>query len=391
MNKFIRTGFDTPALREASGKDRVSISILHISPTYYSTSSVIGGGERYVEYMFRAIRRQAEESGFFLESHDVVSLDRDARRVVSGEGVTWSILSGKPWEFASIRVPDLRARLAGADLVIVHQALTGFGLFVAAHAKILGKYVVGIDHGGPEHPLMHKSPEATMIFDFFLAYSDFASNTYRSFSVPIKIMKGPVDDEYYTIDEGVPRKQDLVVSVGRVLPHKGFERVITSLPGALRLIIAGSIYDKAYYNYLIGLIAKSKSAIEIRQNLGNSEIRDLLRSASIIVHPSTHYTYEGAYIDKPELLGLVPLEALCCGTPVLVSNAAALAELSSVYGCTSFDTDEELTRLLSRHVDPRTRDRFAPLDIRNSVVSQFGMRQFGKAFLREIAPLGRRR
>jgi glycosyltransferase involved in cell wall biosynthesis len=352
-------------------------SILHISPTYYSEKSVIGGGEKYIAYMSRAINAAAASRQTEIQDSMLAFGQSPALFQLAG-GLSCEVIEGRPWDPYSIDVSELAARISRSDILVVHQCLSAFGLFAASHGRLANKVVVGIDEGGGEHALVNHSPEIGSIFDMFLAYSRFCANSFRDIHGRVEIILGPVDTSYYRPDNTVTREPALVLAVGRILPHKGFDRIIRALPAGLRLVIAGTNYDQEYYSYLIQVAGSSR--VEIREHLTDDEILFLMQRASLFVHASTSVDYRGQYYAKPELLGLAPLEALGAGTPALVSSAGALPELATIAGCLHFADDAELAALLNMHADSAS--LFPPPDvIHNDVEAKYGLRVFGGRFL----------
>lgn len=351
------------------------MKILHISPTHYSTNSIIGGGEKYILYMIRALTEGAKRAGVLIDNTLLAFGDPPCSFTLNGD-INCEILAGVPWDPYSVSLLNLFERLTRADVVIVHQCLTAFGMFVGSHARLAGKVVVGIDEGGGEHPLVSHTSEAGQMFDLFLAYSRFCATSFTDLNVPVKLILGPVDTSYYTPPKINERDPSLVVAVGRLLPHKGFDRIIKSLPKSLRLVIAGTRSNPEYFDYLQSLIQSSSCEINIEERMSDDQVRALMRHASLFVHASTHFDYKGVYYAKPELLGLAPLEALACGTPTLVSTAGSLAELCSVVGCNIFSTDTELAGLLSSHAN-LSFEVPDPKEIHDSVTSLYGISQFG--------------
>lgn len=358
------------------------MKILHVSPTFYSSDSIIGGAEKYLIYLSKALMYQAKSSGVCLDN-SLLAFGSCAGHYIVQENISFELIAGIPWNPYSIHLPDLIEKMNKVDFVIVHQCLSLFGLFIASHARLAGKFVIGMDHGGGEHPLIAHTQEIGYLFDFFLTYSNFGAIAFQDLKIPTKIIRGPVDTTYYTPASVDIRDPQLIVAVGRLLPHKGFERIIKALPSSLRLIIAGTLSNPEYYNYLHSLIQTSPCKIEILENLSDADIRDLLRQASLFVHASTHVDYKGGYYAKPELLGLAPLEALACGTPTLVSTAGSLSELSSIFGCQTFSSDAQLTQYLKLHRDSPLKGGLST-QIHESVNSQYGLSQFGEKLIAEL-------
>ncbi|HYK94601.1 MAG TPA: glycosyltransferase family 4 protein [Candidatus Dormibacteraeota bacterium] len=358
----------------------------HISPTYYSADSVVGGGERYPIYLIRAIERGSALLGLETSNILVAFGKQPGAYPVSGNLIC-DVLPGDPMSLLTIPSIVLRNQLQQVDVVVVHQCLTPFGLFAAGQAKMLGKTVIGFDHGGGEHPLVRFSPEPWGLFDLLVAYSEFGAETFRGATVPSMTIPGPVDTFYYKPNLEIGRDPALVLAVGRILPHKGLERTITSLNHGQRLVLAGSTSDKAYSRFLMRLVHRSGHQVEIVTGLSDDEVRHLMCEASVLVQASTHVDYRGGYYAKPELLGLAPLEALSCGTPALVSTAGALPELAAIQGCRTFGSDTELAEQL----DQIAAGRFVPpraSAIHQDVEARYGLDAYGQTFLRAVLSVG---
>jgi glycosyltransferase involved in cell wall biosynthesis len=188
-----------------------------------------------------------------------------------------------------------------------------------------------------------------------------------------------VDTTYYCPSEGDEREKGLIVAVGRILPHKGFDRIIRALPKGLKLVIAGTVCDQAYSSMLAELIQSSGSDVVILEGLDDDDIRNLVRKASLFVHASTHVDYRGTYYAKPELLGLAPLEAL-------VSNAGSLPELGAIVGCDVFFSDDDLKKSLASFANGVVSS--PPSSIYESVRKLYGIEQYGEKLLAELIAMG---
>jgi glycosyltransferase involved in cell wall biosynthesis len=261
----------------------------------------------------------------------------------------------------------------------VHQCLTPIGLFVAAHARLLGKKLYGSDAGAGEAPLLRSDPDALAVYDGLHAISAFATAAFREFAVPVHVIPGPVDTAAFPPGDADARDPALVVSVGRVMPHKGHDRVIRALPDGMRLAIVGQHYDQAYLDFLRGLAAGRH--VEFLAELDDQAVRALLGRAGLFVHASTHVDHLGRFYHKPELLGLAPLEAISVGVTTLVSNAAALGELGVLPGCHVFDSDGHLAALMQAAREG-TLPRVAPDAMHEAVTEQYGLRRVGGGLLR---------
>jgi glycosyltransferase involved in cell wall biosynthesis len=139
----------------------------------------------------------------------------------------------------------------------------------------------------------------------------------------------------------------VVLFVGYSFRRKGLAQIIRAIAGVgderLELWVAGGD-DPAPYARL----ARELGLAERVRFVGHrSDVVGLMRAADVFVMPASY-----------EPFGLVLLEALACGTPVITSRAAGVAELltDGREGYTvadPFDT-AELTRALGRFLDSRS-------------------------------------
>lgn len=143
-----------------------------------------------------------------------------------------------------------------------------------------------------------------------------------------------------TIHHGLPRDlhrfrstagEDLVF-LGRISPEKRLDRAIEIARRSGRnLKVAAKIYpeEMEYYQQAIEpLLRKSRSFVEFVGEVGGKDKDDLLGNAAALLFP----------IDWPEPFGLVMIEALACGTPVIAWRNGSVPEVIE-HGATGFIVD----------------------------------------------------
>ena len=117
-------------------------------------------------------------------------------------------------------------------------------------------------------------------------------------------------------------EKDYILYVGTVEPRKGLKTLIRAYREIkdrydLSLVIAGGLgwlyEDILSYPAELGM----KREVIFTKYVDEGSLLDLYRHASVFVYPSV---YEG--------FGLPPLEAMACGTPVLVSDIPPLTEVT---------------------------------------------------------------
>lgn len=129
-------------------------------------------------------------------------------------------------------------------------------------------------------------------------------------------------------------------AVGSLAPNKNFSAILQALEHLrshdYKFVVAGKRHAKIFQSSQLD----SRKAIEVGY-VSDAQLRALYERAACFIFPSI---YEG--------FGLPPLEAMCCGCPVLVSNTSSMPEVcgdAAVY-CNPADP-RDLARQLSRILD----------------------------------------
>jgi len=130
-----------------------------------------------------------------------------------------------------------------------------------------------------------------------------------------------VDRESVRLRYGVRHNEKLVLSVGRLVPQKGIEYFIQAIPLIVgkhpdtKFIIVG---DGWMRNHLEELSRSTGCRQRIRFTgfIPDSELRELMMSSDVLVVPSVY-----------EPFGIVALEGMAAGVPVVASQVGGLAEI----------------------------------------------------------------
>jgi glycosyltransferase involved in cell wall biosynthesis len=116
------------------------------------------------------------------------------------------------------------------------------------------------------------------------------------------------------------QKEDFVVSVGELSPRKGFDFVIQSLgqiPAGVRpgLKIACNRVEPQERDFIQSLAQHHGVKLQVLTDQSAEELRRLYNTAKLCV-----------YAPYQEPFGLVPLEAMACGTPVVSVREGGVPE-----------------------------------------------------------------
>jgi glycosyltransferase involved in cell wall biosynthesis len=162
-------------------------------------------------------------------------------------------------------------------------------------------------------------------------------------------------------------KEDFLLFLGRIYPDKGLHTAIRlARETGRRLVVAGPVFspDQPYFDVLI----RPELNGEFIRHLGPVDFPskvDLLKRAQVLVSP----------LEVDEAFGLVMLEAMACGTPVVAYHRGAVPEVVR-HGETGFvvHTYRELLNSLERisEIDPeRCREHVARNFSQEAMVSAY--------------------
>lgn len=345
--------------------------VAYLTPLYFDESSYLGGGERYPLNLARAVAR----TGRYAVELVSYGPPGTSRVVPIEESVTLRVLPAAAGPDDAERLSwEIVPLLRDVDLVHVHQVFCRSSEVGVLAAKLLGKPVCATDHGGATSRL-GRSLGMLGLVERVVSYSRFGAGLIEA-ETPVDVVFGGVDDDLFH-PSGAPVR-DRVVFVGRLLPHKGVDRLIAALPPGVRLVVCGRPYHEEYVDVLRALAAGK--SVEFLTEATDLDIRSQYQRAIAVVLPSVHIDFYGTSQAWPELMGFTLLEGMACGAPGVCSRVGGMPEYVD-HGRTGFvfDSLAELTDHLSRLADdPTLVDRMGRAATRE-VSERFGLGPAGRA------------
>jgi glycosyltransferase involved in cell wall biosynthesis len=117
-----------------------------------------------------------------------------------------------------------------------------------------------------------------------------------------------------------PVKPSYFAFLGRIAPEKGIDRAIRIAQHCgMPLKVAAKVdrADQDYYDEQIKPMIKANSNVEYIGEINDKDKSEFLSGATVLLVP----------IDWPEPFGLVMIEAMACGTPVLAFRGGSVPEV----------------------------------------------------------------
>jgi glycosyltransferase involved in cell wall biosynthesis len=232
-------------------------------------------------------------------------------------------LGGHP---ARALAPVLPSAIGRADIIHAHHMRAPSSVLAALTARARGIATVVTDHGLQGSDWGGLVPR---LFDRFLAVSAYSAAQLGAPRSRTRIVYGGADTVRHRPDPEVRRAG--VLFVGRLTPHKGIDVLIRALPPDARLTVVGTeghdplLPERDYPKLLRSLAARRR--VEFLGAVDDDELARRYRAAAVVVIPSVERTTYGRRIAVSELLGLVALEAMASGTPVIASRVGGLPEI----------------------------------------------------------------
>jgi glycosyltransferase involved in cell wall biosynthesis len=278
-----------------------------------------GGTERVVSYLTEELVRQGHDVTLFASSDSVTS----ARLIgCSSTALRLSptVVDALPWHL--VMLERVRRRAGRFDVLHFHIDLMQFPLL-----RTIGTPAVTTLHGRqdlPDLPDFYRSfPDMPLV-----SISDHQRRPLPPVNWAATVHHGlPLD--LYTFQ---PLSAGYLLFLGRISPEKRPDRAIEIATRAgVPLKIAAKIdkTDEAYWKMKIEPLVRGNRLVDFVGEVGEADKNALLGGASALLFP----------IDWPEPFGLVMIEAMACGTPVIASRCGSVPEVIDD-GATGFIVDD---------------------------------------------------
>jgi glycosyltransferase involved in cell wall biosynthesis len=309
---------------------------------------VVGGIARHCEGLAKAQVKQGHDVHLFTldfpgspeyEEMDGIKVYRASTELGHPNFLTWVLLFN---HFLSKKMADITEKV-DFDVMHVHDWLAGFSgitfkhytkkpMVLTVHSTEVGR-AQGL-HSADSFSINGIEWWATYEADRVIVCShsmkDEICNHFNLPSKKVDVIPNAIDAEVYQIpvDRGEVRQrygvgwgEKLVLCVGRLVPQKGIEYFIRAIPQIARqhpeakYVIVGEGWSRD----ILEAEARASGHADKIQFTGfasDKEVINLMTSADVLVVPSIY-----------EPFGIVALEGMATGVPVVASQVGGLAEV----------------------------------------------------------------
>ena len=160
-------------------------------------------------------------------------------------------------------------------------------------------------------------------------------------------------------------KQDYMLYLGRLDKYKGLDYALeVAEKTKKRLIIAGPVHDTGYYTREVEPRIKNNTNIEYIGPVGGTKKQEIIKHAECLLFPTSW--------EEP--FGLVMIEAMACGTPVLAFANGAVPEVLRDFPEMLCRSTEEMAEKTMKSVYPD------PAALRKYALSRFTSEKMAEGY-----------
>ncbi len=213
-----------------------------------------------------------------------------------------SDINPKVWE--CLHISEIMEQADEYD--IIHN---NFDFLPLTYSRLIKTPIVTTIHG-------FSSPEILPVYKKYNKTTSYVSisNADRSSELDyIRTIYHGIDMDNFILNEN---PGDYLLYFGRIHPDKGtWEAIKVAKKAKMKLIIAGIVQDKAYYEEYVEPYLNND--ITYIGSIAPRERNQILRNAFALLHP----------INFDEPFGLSIIESMACGTPVLAFRRGSMPEI----------------------------------------------------------------
>ena len=300
-------------------------------------SSLHGGVGRVTSDLVSELARYVGHIDLYVYSHSELSIQSSRK---FPENVEMKVVTRNP-ELLMIKLLFSLCRFKGYD--IIHIIPSSSILIVGVASKLWNIPIVYTTHGlsNPQDFCFSRFKLYFKIEDFFLKLAAAKSKEFVTMSNNVKnrikekyglepkVIYHGVNRQYFKFDESkrtevrkklnIKQEEFLVLYVGILYRHKDILTLIDAIPKVLR--------NNGYVKFLI--IGRGDQYKEMIEKIKELKMDDYVITKEFVEDISAYYSAADLFVmpSTREEFGLVYIEAMACGLPVIAANAYVAPEV----------------------------------------------------------------